>query len=140
MTPEMIAEAAELREEHGWKIWKIARRLEISESAVSWHLLRIGADSPKCAVRILPQTAPGPRIHMRGGRIVRRFTPAEDDLLLQKEAEGLGHVAIGNAFKPPRGANTVAARLMTLARHQARWEAAAAAQSRRAAGAGAAAP
>ncbi len=123
LSAEQIDEAAELREQ-GWTYQRIADRLGCSAGAIEWQMLNLGAETEETATRELPQTAPGPAVVLRGGLPIRRFQPADDALLLRLRAEGTGPAEIGRALDPPRRANTVTARLMTLARHDARREAA----------------
>ena len=82
----LLNKAARLREA-GLSIREIAGRLGIHPSAVSWHCLRLGADSPRDACK--PPDHMRTQRYMRGGHVVRRFTPEEDERLLQLEAEGL---------------------------------------------------
>jgi hypothetical protein len=123
LTQDQIDQAAELREQ-GLSIGQIANRFRCSEGWIYYVLLRAGADSPKVATRELPQTALGPSVSMRNGRLVRHFQPAEDALILRLSAGGMGETAIGRALEPPRRPHSVKARLMTLARHEARRDAA----------------
>ena len=71
---------------------------------------------------VATMTAPGPAVVHRGDHVVRRFMPDDDARLLALDAEGLGHSAIGRAMGRP--ANSIRGRLMTLARREARAEAA----------------
>ena len=108
------------RREAGDSYAKIGRRFGCSASNVYWICLALGADHPKA--RQTPATARGPAVVQRGGHAVRRFTPDDDARLLALDAEGLGHSAIGKAMGRP--ANSIRGRLMTLARREARAEAA----------------
>ena len=58
----------------------------------------------------------------RNGFAVRHFTPEEDDRLLALEAEGKTYTEIGRLMN--RKPNSIRGRLMTLARREARAEAA----------------
>jgi hypothetical protein len=119
-----IAEAAQLREEAGWSIERLARRYNVSTSAMDWHLLRIGAEHPARVAQVLPQQARGPLVYVRAGREIRHFTPDEDTVIQKMAAEGRSNAEIGLTCKPPRAANSIRGRLLTLARHEARREAA----------------
>lgn len=105
----LLDEAAALRET-GLSCEAIARRLEMSTGSVSWHCLRLGADSP-------PR---GPMIVTRSGFAVRRFSASEDATISTMDLDGATTAEI--AHKLGRPWNTVRGRQMTLARHQARRE------------------
>ncbi|NIJ07200.1 hypothetical protein FHS31_000796 [Sphingomonas vulcanisoli] len=120
LSDTQIDEAAALREK-GWSLARIAQRFEarglkVSQSAIAWQLLRVGADLP--AHRRGP--IPAPRHCMRSGYPVRHFTPEEDAQLLALEAEGRRNGEIAKALG--RRENSIRGRLMTLARRQARAE------------------
>ena len=108
------------RREAGDSYAKIGRRFGYSASNVYWICLALGADHPKA--RLSPVTAPGPSVVQRGDHAVRRFSPDEDARMLALAAEGQGNAAIGKALGRP--ANSIRGRLMTLARREARAEAA----------------
>lgn len=107
---------ADLRGERGWTIRKIAERLGVSHGAVAYRCLIDGIEKPG-ALPKTPEWA-GPMIVMRRGFPVRRFTDDEDLRLLELEAEGLSHAAIGRALG--RRANSIKGRLATLARRDER--------------------
>lgn len=111
-------EAAELREQ-GLSYGQISKRLNMTESAVYWHCLRLGADSPK--FRPKEDHKIGPMVVNRGNHTVRGFTPDEDKILLNMSKAGAGIMEISRAMN--RKHNSVKGRLMTLARHEAREEA-----------------
>ncbi|GLS44419.1 helix-turn-helix domain-containing protein [Methylobacterium brachythecii] len=111
---------AELREQ-GVMLKDIAAEIGCSESSVWWHCLRIGAEAPK--PRSLQVEYTGPMVMTRNGYPVRRFTADEDARLLALEAQGLREIDIARAIGRRR--NAVVARLMTLARREARMEASA---------------
>lgn len=90
---------------------KIAEEMGASVSAVDWQLLRLGVIGPRS---VRPAQAGGS--YLRGGRVVRRFTPEEDALLLRLEAEGLSASKIGRRIG--RAHHTVLGRLSSLARHE----------------------
>lgn len=105
--------------EAGRTMGQIASVLGCSASTVSWHCLRLAAEPPK------PQR---PRVGLvssaevfRNGHVVRRYTTEEDERLLALEAEGLSLSEIGRRLG--RRHNSIRARLMTLARRDARLEA-----------------
>ena len=118
----LLTEAAQLREA-GLPIREIAGRLGMHPSAVSWHCLRLGADHPDAARRAHSCRQPMME-YTRNGRVVRRFTPEEDEQLLQLEAEGLSAGDIAQHMNRRR--NSIVGRLMTLARQETRNEARAA--------------
>ena len=114
----LLNEAAQLREA-GLSLAAIGTRLNIHRSAVQYHCLRLGADSPDAACKAPP--ASPPMEYSRNGHVVRRFTEEEDARLLRLEAEGLGIKEIARRLS--RRPNSITARLVTLARHEARREA-----------------
>ena len=120
LSDKQIVEMAQLREK-GWSLRRIAnyfaaRGTTISESALGWQCLRVGAD--------LPPERQGrnftPKPIVRNGRLVIPFTPEEDDRLLELEAAGAAHSQIGRELG--RCQNSIRGRLMTLARAEARRE------------------
>ena len=123
LTDAQIEEAATLREK-GWSIGRLAIRYGCSTGALYWHMLRLGADPPKLVASEMQRTRVGPAEVMRNGVPVRSYSPADDMLIMRLDAEGKGYTAIGRALSPPRKPNSVRARLMTLARHENRREAA----------------
>ncbi|QGY05549.1 helix-turn-helix domain-containing protein [Methylobacterium mesophilicum SR1.6/6] len=108
------------RREAGESCPKIGRRFGCSASNVRWICLALGADHPKA--RLTPATARGPAVIQRGDHVVRRFLPDEDTRLLALAGEGLSNSAIGKVLGRP--AVSIRGRLMTLARREARAEAA----------------
>lgn len=92
--------------------------IEVSAAAVRWHLLKHAAEPEN--VTHVPPVPVEPIVQQRGGHVVRRFTQSEDATLLVLEAEGLSHKAIGERIN--RAPNSITARLLTLARHDARRE------------------
>lgn len=134
LTPEQLDRIADLTERRRLSAGRIAQMLDVSVGAVAWARLRIGAD--KHPTKVLPPVPTQPVVRMRGGRPVRAFVQAEDELLLSLEAQGLGDFQIGRRLDPPRRSNSVRGRLMTLARRQARAEAAASASADRHSGEG----
>lgn len=109
--------------EIGWSFEKISRHFarqgrKISASAISWQCLRAGADSPPAQWSRSSSTSRKPSV--RGGFVVRPFTPDEDRRLLELDQQGLGPSAIGRELG--RRGNSIIGRLMTLARHEARSE------------------
>lgn len=122
LTQAQIERIVELRTKKRWGVEVIAREIGCSKGSVDWALLREGADVPgvKHQIRDIPIE---PVIHMRNGRPVRRYTKADDELLLELEAQGLNPVQIGKRFAPARQPNSITGRLRTLARREARLEA-----------------
>lgn len=119
LTPEQCEQIAALRET-GLSYGQIARKFGVSTSTVYWKCLALGAEAP--TARPLPRSAPGPAMVMRNGHQVRRYSAEDDAKLLAMEAEGKRIFEMARALG--RQANSVRARLMTLARHEARAEAA----------------
>jgi DNA-binding NarL/FixJ family response regulator len=105
--------------EQGKTYGQIARAIKCSDSAVSWHCLRLGAESPKSKHQSWSGIK-GPVLMKRGEFVVRRFTPEDDERLLQLEASGLRICEIARQLK--RRHNSVKGRLMTLARRDERRE------------------
>ncbi len=112
--------AAELREK-GLSIGDISSRVGMTEQSVQYHCLRLGADLPpeKRRDRSVRQR----QEYTRNGYTVRRFTPEEDQRLLDLEASGAPVREIARQLGRPR--NSTQNRLMTLAQKQARAEEAA---------------
>ncbi|MCJ2143678.1 hypothetical protein [Methylobacterium sp. E-066] len=118
-TPEQHEQMAEMREK-GRTYGQIALAFGCSESTAYWTCLRLGADRP--GSRPLQSHAAGPEVVLRNGRPVRRYSAEEDAQLLALAEEGRGDSEIGHIIG--RRPNSVRARLATLARHEARSEAA----------------
>lgn len=123
-TPEILVFIAEHREMK-LSLPKIAKAIkehfgvEVSESGIYWQCMVEGIERPDC--KPLPQTAPGPRIYKRSGQQVRKFTPAEDKEILARIKRKESKASIGRLLGRPH--NSITARLVTLARHDARREA-----------------
>jgi len=122
LTRAEIDRIVTLRIEKGWSQARIAQSIGCSLGSVSWALLREGAERAGHTpiVTSIPSEA---TTYIRNGRPIRRFTEADDKVLLEAEAEGLTPTAIGRRFTPPRLPNTITGRLRTLARREARLEA-----------------
>lgn len=114
--PEELTERAAEMRESGATLAQIALRLDMSIGAVEYHCLRLGADSPKP----MPPMPVGPMKVMRGGHVLRRFTPEEDRVLIQMDTAGALQCEMAAALGRPH--NSVKARLMALARAEARAE------------------
>ena len=114
-TDDQVNEAAELREK-GLSYGQIARMLDMSVGSVSWHCLKLGADSPNTITNV--DTPTGPMVVLRGNNTVRRFSEEEDRLLFEMDIAGkrVSHMAARLDRKP----NSVRGRLMTLARRAER--------------------
>ena len=121
MTDAELERIAHLTEEVGLNPAQIAADIGCSLGSVTWAQLKIGVDGRPD--KPLPPVPVEPKQAIRNGHIVRRYTQADDNLLLRLEAEGLNPHAIGQRFNPPRRHNSVVGRLRTLARRQARDEA-----------------
>lgn len=119
LNEEQKASIAELREK-GLSYGFISQRLDLSEGAISWYCLVGGIESPNTRGKIPPPVKH--ESYVRNGRVVVAFSTADDELLLRLEAEGKGYGEIGRIMGRP--SNSVRGRLATLARHEARREAA----------------
>lgn len=110
---------AEMRE-RGRSFDAIAKRIGCSFGSVSWYCLKNGIDPPKPRA-LRPDAYVKHPVVKRGAHEVRLFTPEEDEQLIALERQGLRKSAIARALK--RRPNSVAGRLMTLARREERAEA-----------------
>lgn len=90
----------------------------VTRSTVRWHRLKNLAE-PEGRTKVAPVPAE-PIVTRRGDHVVRRFTKAEDALLLKLEGEGLTSSQI--ARRLDRKPNSITGRLLTLARHEDRRE------------------
>lgn len=122
LTDAQIDEMAELREQ-GRTYQQIAnhfgtRGITISAGSIQWQCMRVGADLPP------ERRRPSCRRHepsfRRNGHVLRPFTADEDERLLEFERAGLPISEIGRRIG--RKQNSVRARLMVLARREARAE------------------
>lgn len=116
-------EAAELRE-RGLTYGQMRRRfasrgIAVSQGALSWACLQLGADLPPERRKTAPRRT-GPM--KRGNHVVRPFTPEEDAELSRLAVGGLGATEISRRLGTGRAANSITGRLLTLARQQARAE------------------
>ena len=119
MTQAEKERAAELRE-RGWSCQRIADHLGKGVDAVEWQLLKLGVDPPG---RKPHKEYKRPSVFVRNGFPVRAFSLEEDATLLRMATEGQRRAAIAKALG--RRPNSIAARLYTLARRDARAEASA---------------
>jgi hypothetical protein len=99
--------------ERGLSLGQIARAIGCSESWVNWKCLQMGADHP--GAKELSNLTLGPAVCKNG---TRRFTADEDAKIVALEKQGANPAQIGRQLGRSRG--SVLARLMTLARHEAR--------------------
>jgi hypothetical protein len=121
LSPGQLDEMGALRE-RGWSPARIAQHFSalgtlISEGAISWQCMRIGADAPP---RLRGKSHPSQAPYTRNGHQVRPYTPTDDAKLLEMEAAGATLAAMCKALG--RKNNSILGRLMTLARQQARAE------------------
>lgn len=119
LNDEQKALIADLREK-GLSYGVIGQRLNLSEGAISWYCLVGGIESPNTRRRVPPTLKY--RSYVRNGREVITFTADDDAQLLVLEGEGKTYSEIGKIMG--RMPNSVRGRLATLARHEARKEAA----------------
>lgn len=117
---EIIEKVAALREQ-GLTFRQIEAETGVPSSVAYSHCLRLGADSPETATDT--STPGGPMVYKRGKHHVRRFTPAEDERLLQLELSGMRICDI--ARKIGRKPHSVTGRLRLLTRKEVRAERAA---------------
>ena len=120
LSDAQIDEMATLRE-RGWGLKRIAEHfgeqgVTISAGAISWQCLRVGADAPP---RLQTPSYQRSDAYVRGDQIVRPYSTDEDAQIKALEAD---HNMAQIARKLGRKANSVQARLMTLARRDARAE------------------
>lgn len=119
LTEEQLQQAFAWREA-GRSVRWIANRLNISEGAISWHCLKAGVESPRTARgAFVSRVMPG-AVEQRGDHLVRRYSEAEDRLILTMAARGATNTEIGRALTPSRAPNSIQGRLMTLARREER--------------------
>ncbi|AUH35667.1 hypothetical protein [Paracoccus tegillarcae] len=97
-TDDQLTEAADLRE-IGLSHAAIACRLDMSVGAVSWHCLRLGADSPNTRGKM--PVSRGPMVCTRSGYNVRKFTAAEDATILAMDLAGATTATIARALAGP---------------------------------------
>lgn len=114
ITDEQSAQIAEYREAGRSLAW-IARKLDLSIGAVSWHCLRYGIESPEA--KPVPIYS-GPMIMERGAGMVRRFTAEEDAILLNLSMQNVTVSAMAKQLG--RKHNSIIGRLATLARRDER--------------------
>ncbi len=110
LTEDEVEQLVALREQ-GWGYSRIAGRLGVSPGAIHYQCLKHGAVSPRQRPRPVPDQAVTRQ--GRDGRSQTTFTRADDERLLQLEAQGLGYTAIARAIG--RGHTSVRIRLMMLA-------------------------
>jgi len=110
-----IGRLAELREERGWSVKRIAAELGISPGAVSWQCLRHGIEHP--GTRLRASTLKAGTVYQRCGYQVRPYTPEEDAVLSEMALARASNSEI--ARRLGRKPNSIAGRLMTLARREA---------------------
>lgn len=125
-TPPKITQAtldriAELREADA-TYEAIGAAVGLSASHVNSICLKRGFERSVPSAELLWTDIRGPAVTRRGNHEVRRFTEQEDAELLALEAEGLSYTAI--ARRLGRARTSIENRLITLARREARKEAA----------------
>lgn len=110
-----IERLAYLREERGLTYGQISKVMGLSVGALSWQCLRHGIEHPSKVNRL---RTPAASTEVRGGHVVRRYSAEDDAQIQQWVMEGLSNSEIGRRLG--RAPNSIANRLMTLARHEAR--------------------
>jgi hypothetical protein len=125
LTNLQIASLRRLRGGLGLTYAACGRRLGRSVNTVVQACL-LHAIEPPAPRYTLPAVPSEPRSFLRNGKPVRRFTRPEDETIKALAAMGLKPGAIGRQLEPPRVANSVKLRLITLARRERRLAAAAA--------------
>jgi DNA-directed RNA polymerase specialized sigma24 family protein len=113
LTEPQISQLIAWRERGRSYAW-IAGQLGVSAGAVHYQCLKQNAVSPRQRGR--EAWRPRAPILNSDGRTQRRFTPDEDEQLLELEAQGLSIAAIAKLMDRPR--TSVRIRLMTLAQHE----------------------
>lgn len=95
----------------GLNAYQIAEKIERHQSTVQWFMYANGLQAPKPA----PQKATS---YVRNGRVVHRYSAAEDELIASLRRDGLGLTAIARRaneqFGTGRTAHTVHVRLTML--------------------------
>lgn len=118
LTDDQLDRMAEMRE-RGLGYARIAEILNVSQDAVEWQCLRLGALPP-------PERRYSPNrrspVYQRGNVTVRAYTPFEDARLLALAPVVTSRAEI--ARRLGRSRNSVVGRLLTLARRDAMDEAA----------------
>jgi hypothetical protein len=121
LTPEELDLIVAMRE-RGLGFAHIGNEIGCSSGAVYWHCLQLGVEPPKpqWPLRAVRVGSNLPTTYERKGRMVRLFTPEEDERLLQMREKGCSITEI--CKKLDRRSNSVVGRLMALARREARRE------------------
>lgn len=100
--------------EQGHRAVAIGRAVDLKGPTVRWYLYTIGMVAPSRAIH--------PPMCIRNGRLVRRFKPAEDALLLSMRRRGEKFEAIATEcnrrYESHRTASSVYQRLTILARDE----------------------
>lgn len=117
MTPEKVENMCE-RRERGETYEAIAAALDVSPDTIAWHCTRLGVEAPNPGQSW--SEIKGPRVMIRGGHQVRRFTPKEDETIQRMRLDGARTIDI--ARKLGRKPNSVTGRLYTIARRDMRQE------------------
>lgn len=121
LSEAQVEEMAALRE-RGKSAGQIAeyfakQGVKVSEGAIHWQCLRVGADAP---MRLRGKSTQPSAPYQRGNHIVRPFTAEDDALLRVLDMQGFKLSVI--ARRMGRGPNSIRGRLLTLARLDAREE------------------
>ena len=127
MGGKRILNAAQIHEmcalrESGWTAQRIADHFTaqgtpLSIGSINWQCLAQGADTPPKFRRGSGQAVTA---YSRNGRLVRPFSAEEDEKICALDMEGVALHLIAQRLDRPH--NSVRARLMTLARRDARME------------------
>lgn len=100
--------------DRGLRAVAIGRAIHCKTERVRWYLYTIGQVARSCALY--------PPMCLRAGRIVRRFSAAEDALLVAMRRRGYTCEAIaaecGRRFETQRTASGIYARLVIIARDE----------------------
>lgn len=115
LNAEQCERIAELRE-RGWSYGRIAMKFGVSDGAIHYQCLRLGAVSPRSSGKIAYEQHSKPVLVASDGRTQRRFTPEEDAELLRLSMEGKKIREIMEITG--RAQTSVRMRLMTLALHE----------------------
>ena len=109
MTSEQLAIVERMRA-NGKSFRQIGMRIGMSPGAISWYCLRHAIDGPKG--RAKGTVKPG-AITTRGNHVVRRFTPEEDQQIVEMRLAGMSITLIAGTMG--RATSSILGRLMTLA-------------------------
>ena len=118
LSPGEKARLLRLREERGWSYSKIATEFGMSRSGVEWQCLTAGVVAPQSRIKDFGARRGPLTVNCRDGRVIRRFTPEEDAVLLHRSLAGETPADIARSHVPKRRPGVITYRLLALARMQ----------------------